>query len=427
MDISLNEWVYIIIDIFGTYIIYKFMKVFFNVRRTSVRVEILSYTAFYLLITVVYLALNIPFVLMICNFVSLLALTYNYEAAFKKRILSVIFVYLILVCVEITVGLVTGYLDFSLFGQNSYSSIFGLVACRILSFFIVQVLSNYQNIKKGESVPNSNWISIVLIPSASLYITLLLFQTKDLSPIHVMVGVILLLCINFSTFNLYDSIIAAVSDKFNSLLIIEQNKHYNRQLELMSASLQAVKEVKHDLKNHMFSILSLVENGQNEKTLNYVSKILDDIGVRKDSVNSGNNSIDSIINFKLQEAEQRGIRTDLELKIPEGLDIPSFDVTVVLGNLLDNAIKAASEIEKDPYINLTLRYDKGRFLVQIENPFLGDVNEKNGKLLTIKEDKINHGIGLANIRKVIQKYNGSINLDFTDNVFVVSLLMYVDC
>jgi sensor histidine kinase YesM len=176
----------------------------------------------------------------------------------------------------------------------------------------------------------------------------------------------------------------------------------------------------------MFSIRSLIESGDTKETLDYISEIMDDIGARKDRSSTGNTVIDSIINFKLQEAEQRNIKTNLDLKIPEKLEIPSFDMTVILGNLLDNAIKALDMVKDNPFINLKMKYDKGRLIIQTDNPYEGDIIENEGKIITTHEDKANHGIGLQSVKKVIQKYDGIMNIDHSDNIFSISLMLYVD-
>jgi len=426
MHLSLYEWVYIITSIFGAYTVYKFMTVFFEARSSRRKVELLTYVGYFLIITPIYIFVNVPIVLMISNLVALIGLTFNYNSTLKKRILAVMFMYLIFMSVEIVVGLITGYFDFPLFSTNNYSSIFGMIFFRILSYVSVLVFNNFRNIKRGEIVPNSNWFSIVLIPATSLYVILLLFQAEGLSVLQVMAGVILLFLVNFATFNLYDAITAAMSERLESRLIFEQNKYYDRQLKLMKASLENTKAIRHDLKNHMFSIRSLVNNSDKEQTLHYISDIMNDFGAEQNYASSGNMIIDSIINFKFQEAERGGIKTTLDLNIPENLEIPPIDMTIVLGNLLDNAIEAATKVEENPYINVKIKYDKGRVLLQIDNPYTGEVKEENGKYITAKEDKSNHGIGLTNIRKVVAKYNGTMDVDHSGNVFSVTVLMYVE-
>lgn len=403
------------------------MKVFFETNKSNKKVELLTYIGYFIFITATYLYVTVPIILMISNLAAFIVLTYNYESKLKKRILSAVLIYIILVCVEITVGLLFGYLNFSLFSaNNNYSSVYGIIVCRILSYVAVLILNNYNNIKKGQSVPNSNWFCIILIPTSSLYVILLLFQAQGLSVMQVMVSVMLILLINFATFYLYDVITAALAERMESLLILEQNKYYDRQFELMKASLHSTNAIKHDLKNHMSSINSLVQSGDKKEILNYISDIMEDLGERQYYAASGNSIIDSIINFKFQEAEQRGIKTTLDLNIPEKLEVPSFDMTIILGNLLDNAIKATSEVEGNRYINITIKYDKGRLLIQCDNPYSGEINEDEGRFLTTKVDKDNHGMGLASIKKVIQKYNGTMNVDYGDNIFSIALLIYVE-
>jgi signal transduction histidine kinase len=426
VEIGLYEWVYIITGIFGTYTVYRFMEVFFDVKRTGKLIELLTYVAYYIYITFAYLLANIPFVLILSNLLAFFLLTYNYESTVKKRIISAVWTYLILMIVELIAVIPFGGLNFYLFSKNEYFSIYGMIVCRILSFLVALVLNNFKNIKKGESVPNSYWLSIILIPAASLYINLLLFQAEGLTSGRVFTGIALLFLVNFATFYLYDAITAAMSEKMQGLLILEQNKYYDKQLETMKTSLYTTNAIRHDLKNHLYSIRSLIESGDNEESLNYVSEILDNIGTRRDYSATGNVVIDSIINFKLQEAEHRNIRTNLDLRIPEKLDIPSIDMTIILGNLLDNAIKAAEKLKADKYINLKMKYDKGRLMIQADNPYMGEINEENGKLLTTEADKENHGIGLQNVKKVLQKYDGIMNIDYNDNVFSISLLMYLD-
>lgn len=426
MQFNLYDWAIVFFEIFGAYIVYKYMGVFFDTRSTSRKIEFITYAIYYVAGTVLFIFVNIPFVLLAFNLIAFVALSYNYESTMRNRILSALFILLILACAETLVGVLSGYLDFSLFAINKYSSIYGIVSARIIAYAIFLIITNFKNIKRGEPVPISNWFSIALIPVSSLFVILLLFQARGISMIQVMVGVVLIILINFSTFYLYDVITAALSDKMQSLLILEQNKYYDKQLETIKTSLQTTNAIRHDLKNHMFSIRSLIENGDKKETLNYISEIMEDIVTKRDCSATGNTVIDSIINFKLQEAEQSGIKTNLDLKIPEKLEIPSFDMTVILGNLLDNALKAVCMVNEDRFINLKIKYDKGRLMIQTENPYEGGIIEENGRILTTNGDKENHGIGLQSVKKVIQKYDGIMNIDYSGNVFSVSLLMYVD-
>ncbi|QOX63367.1 GHKL domain-containing protein [Anoxybacterium hadale] len=427
MQFSLYQWVYLTTNIFLVYTIYKLMKVFFDVNRTSKKIERLSYITYGALITITYFTVNIPAVLILFNIVAFFFLTFNYEATIKKRVLSALLTYLILLLIEFIGILPFESSAFSPLKENASVSIYGLIVCRLLSFVAALILGNFKNIRKGESVPNSNWLCIILIPMASLYLHLLLFYAEGLHSGHIFAGVVLLFLINFAAFYLYDAITAAMSEKMQSMLALEQNKYYEKQFELIKTAVQTTSTIRHDLKNHMFSIQTLTEEGKNGAVLDYIENIMEDLGAKQNLATSGNTVIDSIINFKFQDAEQRGIRTTLELRIPDdSIGIPSFDLTIILGNLLDNAIEAAARVGENRYLNVKIRLDKGRLLIQVENPYKGEIKGSNGKLLTTKADNENHGIGLDSIKKTIQKYDGTMDIHYADNIFCVSLLLYVN-
>ena len=427
MQFSLYQLVYLTTNIFLVYTIYKLMKVFFDSDRTSKKIERLTYVAYGVLITITYFTINIPIVLITFNLLSYFLLTFNYESTIKKRMLSAILIFLILILSEFIGILPFETSAFSLLSESADVSILGLILCRIFSYVAALILGNFKNIRKGESVPTSNWLCILLIPAASLYLHLLLFSAKGLTVGHIYAGVVVLFLINFATFYLYDAITAAMAEKMQSMLVLEQNKYYERQFEVIKTSVQTTSTMRHDLKNHMFSIRTLTEEDKKDDALDYINAIMEDLGAKQNLATSGNTVIDSIINFKFQEAEQRGIQTNLELKIPDDtIGIPSFDLTIILGNLLDNAIEAASKVNKDSYINLKIRLDKGRLLIQVENPYRGEIKGANGRLLTTKLDKENHGIGIESIKNAIQKYDGTMDIHYADNIFSVSLLLYVN-
>ena len=97
-------------------------------------------------------------------------------------------------------------------------------------------------------------------------------------------------------------------------------------------------------------------------------------------------------------------------------------MTVVLGNLLDNAIRAVKETDRKK-LQITMRYNKGRLILQIENAYKNIIKSK-GKLQTTKKEKQGHGIGLESVREVVERYDGIIQIDCKDNMFVVTAILY---
>jgi len=226
MKFGVYEWVYILTSIFGMYVLYRFMSVFFDTRRTSARLEFLSYLAYTMIVNSIYLFINIPIVTMAANLTAFFLLSFNYESTVKKRILSTLLIYIILMIVEMIVVLLSGYFYLSLFTVNNYSSVFGVIFGNIISYFVVLLLKNFKNIRKGVSIPSSYWLCIFLIPFGSLYTIIILFNAQGLSVSQVLAALILIFLINIVSFHLYDAISRCFIGKDVKLI---KNKYFDIQ------------------------------------------------------------------------------------------------------------------------------------------------------------------------------------------------------
>ena len=101
------------------------------------------------------------------------------------------------------------------------------------------------------------------------------------------------------------------------------------------------------------------------------------------------------------------------------------DISLILGNLLENAIEGAEKAEKRKYIKLRIKYDKKNLLIAVENSYGGKLKKIKGELRTTKEDTANHGIGLASVRRAARKYQGTVFIDDTiPECFLVRVVLY---
>ena len=139
---------------------------------------------------------------------------------------------------------------------------------------------------------------------------------------------------------------------------------------------------------------------------------------------SGNIIVDSIINYKLKEIVNTSICVDV--CIPEKLTISDMDLTSMLGNLLDNSLRAIEEVNengKKSVLCLNLNYTKGRLMLRIENSYLA-VKVFQGKFQTTKKEQKGHGIGLESVKEVVSKYNGILKISCEKDLFIVEAVLY---
>lgn len=426
MNLNIYDVVYILANLFMTYVIYKFMSIFYVEKNTDKKIELGSYGIYFIAITVLHLFVKVPIILMFSNLVLFFILTLNYKSNFKKRILTSFLIYLTLMCIEMIIILATGYFKLELLIRNNYESILGIVIIRIVSYVVVLIIGSYKGIFKGDSFPNTYWICISIIPIGTLYLLITIFMDKEVGALPIFISTILVLLINFATFYLYDQISRILLEKTQKILMEQQNKYYEKQFELMRTSLKSTKIIKHDLKNHITSLYALAEDDKREEILEYLSGVIEVFNNEEGVACTGNVVIDSIINFKLQETEKEEITVTLDLNIPKQLRIPSFDITVILGNLIDNALNAVKKLEKNRYIDMKMKYTKGRLILKMENSFNGVIIEKEGIIHTSHSDKNNHGLGLESIKTVLKKYNGTIEFEYDNDRFHIALLMFIE-
>ena len=420
------EPIYIVTNIFATYTIYKFMRIFFNHPVTDSRIEALSYLGYFTIITTIYFAFPIPAMMITANIVLFLMLTLNYESSLKQKLGAVALIYIILMTIESIFVIFSNYYSLSMIIHGDYSSATGIIAIRLVSFIVVLIMGNFKSIKYGRVIPFSYWFCIIFMPVASLVLLVMFLNFPTIARYQALSITVIIFAMNFFVFYLYDVVSVYYNNRLHQILLEKQNNYYNRQFELTKESLSAMNTLKHDFKNHLTAIYTLLQNKEVPQAVEHLSQMMHICEFDKKYAVSGNVSIDSILNFKLNEAIKNDIVVSSDLSIPMQFDMPSFDMAVILGNLLDNAISANLALSHNRHINVTVRFDKGRLLIKIENPYEGTLREQGGKLLTIKADQMHHGIGMESVRNTLKKYDGILTIDHSDNIFRAQILMYID-
>ncbi len=426
MELKLFDFVYMGMDLFRTYIIYQFMGIFFTRNDIHIRREIASYMAFYLTITALFLFVDIPIVMLICNITGLFLLTLNYSARIKQRIFAAAFISFILLAVEVVVTILTGYMEVPIFEEAAYSSVFGIIALQFVLYAVMLILKKGRNVRNGAVVPVNYWITIVTIPAASLYLVVILFYATGLTMMQILVCVFFILWINVRAFTLYDSLVVTTEHRMEQKMLSQLNNYYEKQFELMQSSEYTIKEIRHDLRNHLIVMREMLDGDKDEDLNEYMVNLIQNLYQKGDYSHSGNVVVDSILNFKLQEATNKEIHFKIEVELPNKLNIEPFDLTVILGNLMDNAIQASEKIEiKDRKLFVCCQYQKGMLIVKIRNRYNGIITYEGDSIVTLKEDKINHGIGLFNIRKTVEKYNGIFETEHSEEDFIATVMLLV--
>ena len=138
---------------------------------------------------------------------------------------------------------------------------------------------------------------------------------------------------------------------------------------------------------------------------------------------TGNKAVDALLYQKHKQAEEENIKWECDAQIPKGCGINEFDMCVLFGNILDNALEACGRMQRDAcrFINIQAKTVKKCFLLEVKNSM--DSTEKYTEGFTNKDNSQEHGIGLLNVGDVANKYNGAVHTEAENGIFIISILM----
>ena len=212
--------------------------------------------------------------------------------------------------------------------------------------------------------------------------------------------------------------------------IEEQYRQQIYYMENLEQVIFKLKSERHDFNHHIGVIYGLLEGRESGEALDYATRLVKDAEEYRNIVNLPYAATRSMLNYKLSSARDHGIRLCVSADVPDGLRITEADLTVVLGNLLDNAIEACLKLkEKERFLNFSLYYKPDYLVLKMENPTEDNAGfqinvHKNGRK-TSKQDEQNHGFGLKNIEYLVNKHNGFFNITSDNGVFRVDLAMLI--
>lgn len=426
MQLTIYDVFRLIVNVLQTYIVALYFKAFFNMKLTNKVIGFISFFAYYLIISITYLFINIPIINLIINIVAFFIITLNYKVRMTKRIIVIVSMYSIFFMVEVLVFVLFKHLRLPTYKVSPKDGVMlEMVAIQILAYTGAIIIDKHKRNRKDYPIPAFYWLILFLIPIGIMYVSNVLYQAKGVSQVQLLMSGLILLLINVLVFYLYDELGVAYARKQEQVLLKHQNYYYNQQFDLIQESTKKVRILKHDLTNHMFVIQAYIKMNQDDKAINYISKIIDDAAQYHEYVESGNIVIDSILNFKLAQAEEKDIQVLPKVLIPKDLGITPYSMTVILGNLLDNAMNATLKLNDKRRINIDIKYNDKRLMIKVENTFNGKVVYENGQIVTMQKDKGNHGIGLQSVKRIVDQYQGELIINHTQNTFAVRILLSV--
>lgn len=199
------------------------------------------------------------------------------------------------------------------------------------------------------------------------------------------------------------------------------------QYQKLSESIEETRRMRHDLAHQMHLIAVYVSSGETEKLNEYVSSYLEQMELEELPL-CENYALDSMVQYYIRAAHRENIRMDVTLETLKKLPCGESDVCVVLGNLLENALEACRcQTAGERYIELKLNTGNQNFIaIQITNSCGATVRQRGGIFLSTKRGYKEAGIGIASIKKIAERYQGSAEFIYENGEFYARVFLNRD-
>ena len=339
----------------------------------------------------------------------------NYRIALRNFFEFVIFYFMIYIIIVIVYTLIFNDQDITIISQqyNTYKS----AIINLLTYIIYALTSNLVQINITKSIYILFFNAVVISISVILGYTTLSLNLWDsgstvLPVIFATIFVLIIICIS-----LYNKFLSIIEENTNYRFKLELDKMEQVYSAQLDDKLNQLHSLRHDMKNHLIVIDGYASQHNDRKIHEYIHNICEDLSLTN-AVDSGSHIVSALIAEKEDKAKSQNIRCEINISTP-GINIDDFSITTIIGNLFDNAIKAAAECEHG-WIRFSITQTGSYMNMVIENSCSGNIIENNGEFTSTKNDKVlPHGIGIKNVRKVVSDLNGQIDFSYTDGYFSV--------
>ncbi len=415
-------------SLFYILIMHKLMKAFFS-RPSGNPLRFAAWTAYYIMQAVPILGVSIsPPAMLFLNMALVLAISsVSYDAGMKRRCIFSMLVCAVWMLVEISTDIILRLAGMD--GRELQSA--GTVISLMLMYLLAIIAGHYAKRMDRRDIPFRYAVAVLTVPAGSAYlmhnIFLITAQHEEYTLFAIISGLLLLLLI-YMIFEIYDRMVDDAEAQEKNLLYEQELELLNRHAKEREAYDMEMRRLRHDMKNHMSSLIGMLQGNDAKQAEEYVRGMLQGtLECNADGVSrTGNAIVDSLVNHKCGIARAEGIAFEASVFLPAELPFQGGHLTIVFGNLLDNALEACLEVEEGKrYVTLDASYEKEVLMIAVTNPYRGERRKNRaGKYVTTKKDRRSHGLGLSSVEQAAEAYRGQVDADGHDGVFRVSVVMY---
>lgn len=319
------------------------------------------------------------------------------------------------------------------------------ISCLLEFFFktlLMLLLALFLNKAFADKSGNYEWkeIAILLLPSAAGFTVHILrkayvdslvetgwqfYGPNEAIEIILSIHCVIILVILLTVVILFQNLRKKQEEEKNRSLLQSQIQNTQSHIAEVERIYMGIRGVRHDLNNHVHVISNLLEQKQYAEAENYLETLRGTVDAFEFLLKTGNPVTDIIVNEKCREAEQKGITFRSDFHFVQDAELNIFDISVILNNALENAFEAAVS-SKEPYVSLQTERKKSAYLITVKNSYEGKLHfGADGLPGSMKKDRELHGLGLKNIRSIVEKYFGTFAIEQKEGEVTLTIMLMI--
>ncbi len=412
-------------SLFYMWIINIFFQTFFNPRRINTGLKLTIWTAFY---AIHYFILN-QFYLLFVNFIT-------------------VYLLCVLLCRLLFEGSTKKILYFCLLGQASGMLIEAIAAIllqstgmsfaeykmlgssisKLLMLAVIHAISIRKRQNSKQEPPLLYWTLLFSTTVSSIFIIFAIvflsnMTTENSYTLLSAASVFALIFINVALYIVYEKLCISADLQLKNAIMNQQITHYREMISNQKAQDDYLRKERHNLKNQLIALSGYAAHNQTSEITAFIDSLLSEkhFGISEDSV-CPNLVLNALLASKKTFAAKNNINYKLDIDVPKTLPFEDIDLSVLIGNAVDNAFEACIDTPK-PYVSVTIYYKNFVLYCHFENSYTA-VTVKDSILQSTKPDSDLHGYGLASIQDIVEKYSGIADINLQENIFSLKICLY---
>ncbi|EPD88621.1 MULTISPECIES: sensor histidine kinase [unclassified Paenibacillus] len=382
-------------------------------KTTHKRNRIIYFLIFGLL-DYLYLVTSLsPALSSIVSLLLIFTIAHSYQVEFRMKIIFSL-LYGVLMSISNTISLYILYtldnVEFDTLdlvtqpaAQIPYTKLIFL-SCMIM-FVVIQIIRLIAK-RRSFSLPYRYYVLFLVIPLLSFYhLNILTYKS-----FYSFLSAIGFLFLNVMIIYIFDTIMDKFQFMHENAQLQQQMDYQDANYEKVVHSFKSIKRIIHDTNQQFLYIEECIKRNEPAAAVEHIKTTLNKVEGAYQRVNTGNLVIDALVTNALDIGQANGIRIDTKLNLrSQEIPIDRYDLCVVMGNMLDNAIEASKHIKiaEDRYILIKIHATESALLIHI----LNHMEKEDARLHSQKPNPEFHGIGLTNIARICDKYGGHMTLE----------------